>query len=104
MTKYLKKKWIKALRSGDYAQTNGFLKHSGRYCCLGVLCEISSKLPFARGHVFPYGDFFFNDIEIPPCGLNKIGLTFEEHTSLANLNDDDESFDTIADWIKVNIN
>lgn len=38
------KKWIKALRSGEYAQGRLDLKadRNGvvRYCCLGVLCEI----------------------------------------------------------------
>lgn len=35
----LKKKWIEALRSGDYMQGRSALNERGRFCCLGVLCE-----------------------------------------------------------------
>ena len=33
--------WIAALRSGEYEQCAGSLRRNGRYCCLGVACEIS---------------------------------------------------------------
>lgn len=34
--------WADALRSGEYKQGTGTLKdEDGRYCCLGVACEIS---------------------------------------------------------------
>ena len=40
-----KKKWIEALESGDYIQTDGTLKgrdSSGvvKFCCLGVYCDV----------------------------------------------------------------
>lgn len=39
-----KKKWIAALRSGDYDQGKGALcrvtKEGAKYCCLGVAYEI----------------------------------------------------------------
>lgn len=41
MKKSVMIKWVKALRSGKYKQTKGYLKDSKGYCCLGVLCEIS---------------------------------------------------------------
>lgn len=31
-----KKKWVKALRSGEYIQGNGTLFYDDKYCCLGV--------------------------------------------------------------------
>lgn len=37
------KKWIAALRSGEYKQTDSVLSRKGRYCCLGVLCELAVK-------------------------------------------------------------
>lgn len=38
MTKTLKKKWIKALLSGEYGQTaNTMCDGNGNFCCLGVL-------------------------------------------------------------------
>lgn len=38
------KEWIKELRSGNWTQTTGKLCHKGRYCCLGVACEIKNAL------------------------------------------------------------
>ncbi len=35
------RKWVKALRSGEYQQTTGALKNSVGFCCLGVACDIS---------------------------------------------------------------
>lgn len=43
MKKKIMKKWVKALRSGDYKQTTGCLKDDTGYCCLGVLCDIYRK-------------------------------------------------------------
>lgn len=47
MTKLQKKRvraWVKALRSGKYKQGREVLKtKSGRYCCLGVACNIARK-------------------------------------------------------------
>jgi hypothetical protein len=41
MNQEIKKKWIEALRSGDYKQGRGWLRdHDGNYCCLGVLMEV----------------------------------------------------------------
>jgi hypothetical protein len=45
MKKDIAKKWVKALRSGQYKQGKSFLKQFNskgqpRYCCLGVLCEL----------------------------------------------------------------
>lgn len=42
MRQDIQKKWVEALRSGDYSQGKGKLKDaSGDYCCLGVLCELA---------------------------------------------------------------
>lgn len=37
------RKWVAALRSGNYKQARGYLRPSddSGYCCLGVACEIS---------------------------------------------------------------
>ena len=35
------RKWVEALRSGDFKQTTGQLYVDGSYCCLGVACAIS---------------------------------------------------------------
>lgn len=43
MKQEVKKKWIKALRSGEYKQTRERLKDNKGYCCLGVLCDLFVK-------------------------------------------------------------
>lgn len=41
----LKKKWVAALRSGEYGQCTGQLADGkGNYCCLGVLAHITNNL------------------------------------------------------------
>lgn len=40
------RKWVEALRSGDYVQTEGTLCRrydaEARYCCLGVVCDLAA--------------------------------------------------------------
>lgn len=35
--------WITALRSGEYEQGTDLLNYQGKYCCLGVACDVLSK-------------------------------------------------------------
>lgn len=37
------RKWVNALRSGEYKQTVGYLHNDKGYCCLGVLCDVAIK-------------------------------------------------------------
>ena len=37
----LKDKWVRALRGKKYKQGKRYLKHKGKYCCLGVLCDVA---------------------------------------------------------------
>lgn len=39
----IKKKWIAALRSGDYTQCKGKLRSKNEFCCLGVLCNLHAQ-------------------------------------------------------------
>lgn len=39
----IKKLWVDALRSGKYKQGTHRLRDGNKFCCLGVLCEISGK-------------------------------------------------------------
>ena len=34
------KKWLKALREGNYKQGVGFLNYQNTFCCLGVACDV----------------------------------------------------------------
>ena len=106
----IKKKWLKALRSGEYVQTRGILcriDHKGdhAFCCLGVL--INETKGFDR---------------LPKLGFNnharcegsrrslsfqhqkEFGLTEQEHDKLITMNDQKRNrFTTIANWIEKNL-
>ncbi|MFY1688153.1 hypothetical protein [Plantactinospora sp. WMMB782] len=47
MKQEVKRKWVAALRSGEFAQGEGALRRTtpsgDRYCCLGVLCEVAVR-------------------------------------------------------------
>lgn len=43
MKAYVKKKWLTALRSGEYTQGRYKLRHAGNFCCLGVLCNLHAQ-------------------------------------------------------------
>lgn len=41
MNPEVKARWVAALRSGEYKQGKNALQRDGKFCCLGVLCEIA---------------------------------------------------------------
>jgi hypothetical protein len=43
MNPEIKAQWVTALRSGEYKQGKGYLNRGGKFCCLGVLCDIAEK-------------------------------------------------------------
>jgi len=43
MNEAIKAKWVAALLSNEYEQTEGVLRNGRGYCCLGVLCDIYSQ-------------------------------------------------------------
>lgn len=43
MNKEVMQKWVKALRSGEFAQAKAQLENCGTYCCLGVLCKLAEQ-------------------------------------------------------------
>jgi hypothetical protein len=43
MNPEVKKRWVEALRSGEYEQGYGGLQVAGKYCCLGVLCDLAAR-------------------------------------------------------------
>lgn len=82
MNKVIKAKWLKVLRSGEYSQTRGKLRGNGRYCCLGVLCDIVDK----NG----WGVRFISKDPYPSKSvLEKSKLKLRDCFSLSNRNDGD---------------
>jgi hypothetical protein len=59
-------KWAKALRSGKYPQTNGVLRDSNGFCCLGVLCNLHAQAhpEIAVHEINPY-EYIGEDTELP---------------------------------------
>lgn len=107
------KKWVKALRSGKYKQTQGALKHSDSYCCLGVLCEISNLGEFeGPTYVTPTDE---NYVSLPRPVMEYAGMektaggesSFRCEVShrpknLLQMNDSGKTFKEIADTIEKN--
>lgn len=95
-----KEKWLKALRSGKFRQCSGALKSGNAYgqptyCCLGVLREL---LPKQFHKMNRNGDDYL------PAELDEeLKLYIKTQETLAELNDEGYSFDTIAGWIERNI-
>jgi hypothetical protein len=102
--------WIKALLSGEYKQGRHALLEDGRYCCLGVLCELAkqdgvrvSKKPgrgsdtrVAFGGRYGYLPAAVVQWSGLPNGTGSIGADL----SLADCNDTGQSFKRIADIIE----
>jgi hypothetical protein len=53
----IKQKWVAALRSGQYEQTEGVLRNNYGFCCLGVLCDLYSQETGEEWWGMGYGRF-----------------------------------------------
>ncbi len=110
LPKVFKRKWLKALRSGEYDQGKGKLFCDGKYCCLGVADEICGYSPSTESGILP-------DHDKTPEILRKDSIV---KSYLMSMNDGtrigrssplyDEieygvkySFDEIANWIEKNL-
>jgi hypothetical protein len=115
MDRKIKRKWVKALRSGRYQQAQSELKtENNTYCCLGVLCNVVgarwansdegwliAKLKGAVINV-PNGEI------LTPKFLKQIGLTKYRQDILTRMNDGEgftrgSSFTEIAAYIDKNL-
>jgi hypothetical protein len=112
MNSQVKQQWITALRSNEYNQTQGSLRTSEGYCCLGVLCDLYVKEhDVEEWNVGPHGSYAFKGEPniLPNCviewsGLNDANpyvLSFhDDMLSLANMNDCGKTFGEIAQVIE----
>jgi hypothetical protein len=129
MNAEIKAQWTAALRGGEYVQGRGFLNADGKFCCLGVLCELAVKAGIIESNfrecdptVIYYGDRndTLSDAVVKWAGLPDGEDVINPHNpavtvdrtdgitrsvSLAELNDGENSaervhsFDEIADII-----
>lgn len=105
MDQAIKRKWVKALRSGKYRQGRDCLKAGGAFSCLGVLCDIQGadwkKVEDLFGGLKTY------DL---PRQFNA-GLRKTQRQKLARMNDGRDPdtgfrrhrFNEIADYIQKNL-
>lgn len=109
------RKWIDALRSGDYKQGRGALcSDKNKYCCLGVACELLPK-KFKGIWIEDKEDNSWNLTingdedahfggDLPNEILNYIGINCYIQNDLINLNDLNKlSFKQIAKYIETQI-
>lgn len=110
-----KKKWLDALRSGEYKQGYGRLRSSDdRFCCLGVLCHVakvkSEKISYEEAMRLGWGPDAANTYTydgepgfLSAPLLEKFGITYDEGWDLAIKNDEGRSFKDTADYIEKNL-
>lgn len=102
-----KRKWLKALRSGIYKQGTGVLKVKGKqeYCCLGVACDVAG-IPRDKyaGKELPSDLSKTLQLKLPPFFRSEEFGGNDECDdyirTLAQMNDDGESFTDIANEIE----
>ena len=97
----IKDKWVKALRSGEYAQGKGHFVTAGKkydsFCCLGVLADIQGAEWEMNSHERGYeidGKAYSTGHYVPN------GPSKQAQTDLADMNDSGDSFHAIAKYIK----
>ena len=104
ITKTYKAKWITALTSGKYFQTEGHLYDgNGNYCAIGVALHACNHIPRERLDSCTTTDDLCladGDYDIPTEILQQ-NDTFQK---IVKFNDEDNyTFKWIADWIEKNV-
>jgi hypothetical protein len=103
--------WVLNLRNGKYPQGKTYLKYEGKFCCLGVLCEVLPFLSKTDSVVSPYeykDGALLGNSSMDPFGKsleleNQVGLPLEDVENLIRMNDEGVDFRDIADWIEGNV-
>lgn len=106
MNQRIKAAWLEALRSGKYQQGIKYLRTADdKYCCLGVLCDISGKgdwLPTKYDLSRPYMKEYW--LGQPPSDvIDEADLTIIHCDQLAAMNDSGKTFEEIAQYIEKNL-
>jgi hypothetical protein len=115
MKAQIAKKWIKALRSGEYKKTNKYLRTKRGFCVLGVLCDLYAKQHNIQWNFYSKGKFYTlldswwclpTEVVLWGNMLNKYGIFLNEENkkiALDKENDKGKSFLQLADLIEKNI-
>ena len=109
MNPQIKQKWVDALRSGEYQQTQRYLRTDNGFCCLGVLCDLYGKENNVEWNLVNNGhNYEFQEFEsYLPSSVRKWAdledpnpLVNDEESTLVRLNDSGSTFEQIADVIE----
>jgi hypothetical protein len=109
MNPQIKQKWVDALRSGDYQQTQRYLRTNSGFCCLGVLCDLYGKENNVEWNLANNGhNYEFQNMEsyLPSSMRKWADLEYcdppvnDEESTLVRLNDSGSTFEQIADVIE----
>lgn len=115
MKKSIASKWVKALKSGEYAQGKGKLVKQGkkydRFCCLGVLTDLymqevgDLEVDGEDSEELYYG-FCYDEALHPSvqkwAGMKSFSGDYGCAYSLAQRNDEGDKFEELADIIETN--
>lgn len=101
-------KWVAALRSGDYEQTQGGLRDTLGYCCLGVACEVAIQSGVQievtePPELVPQVSWKYNGMSgtLPLVVMDWLGVDDEFQEDCIGWNDSNEfDFDRIAENIE----
>ena len=112
MNSEVKEKWLNALRSEEYKQTQRNLKTDEGYCCLGVLCDLYAKemnVPWEKDYSHSYY-YMHDEEEVLPYRVqqwaeleNSCPEVIDEYhisCSLVTLNDNGMDFNSISIFIE----
>ena len=103
----IKRRWVEALRSGEYEQGNLRLRDDGAHCCLGVLCDVHDPTGWVEGGArdgfsYRYGTVT-DPIGLPDPLREAIGMNSHYEGIVISMNDSGSTFAEIADWIEAHI-
>ena len=112
----IKRRWVDALRSGQYTQTRGRLSAgSNCFCATGVLCDVvkdnvkgdwTFEAAALDDFVLPYFkiDGYFYGVSVPAIVIVVAEITANDLNTVVELNDAMKAdFATIAEWIEDNL-
>jgi hypothetical protein len=101
MNPQIKQKWVSALLSGEYQQTQNRLRTDNGFCCLGVLCDLYGKennveWELGCGNLYQ----FQGNYGTLPSSVVEWSSLEDRGTTLIVLNDSGKTFEEIADIIE----
>lgn len=101
MNEDVKAEWVVALSNGSYDQGRRVLRSGDSFCCLGVLCDLYDPTLWdgTAGHY----TYLTSEAMLPMSVMEWADLDNLDMDTLMTMNDEGNSFDTIANWIDANL-